>query len=299
MYRLRIISASILVPISVVFGYVGGPPFVLYALVVMTLAAWEYVQVLRHGQFRPSLPLVVGGTIALIVSAYLTAPAGRRHVQDLLHVTTGSWSDWALPITLILLFLAMTWHVLDHERGAPLTASDWAFTIAGALYLGLCAAHWVLMREDLGVDGRWWALVVLPSQWMGDSFAMLTGRRFGRHKLAPRLSPGKTWEGYVGGVISGALSGMAFALLAQFLAGLVGETTRVTWWAGLLVGGVCTALSPLGDLGESMIKRQVNVKDSSNLLPGHGGMLDRTDSQLWAAVIGYYFFVFFVLPKGG
>lgn len=300
MDRLRVLSASVLVPVSIFFAYVGGPLYVLFTALVVFLAAREYVQLFQRRDFRPSMPLVVGGALIFVAGAYLTSQRGHELLQWYTGYDLGSWRNWAYNGTLLLLLAAMTWHVVDHERGAPYTASDWAFTIAGALYLGIFAAHSVLLREDLGLSGRWAVLVVLPVQWVADSAAMMIGRRYGRHKLAPRLSPGKTWEGYVAGVIGGLLAGIVFGAIAGALSspgfGIepAGANIRVNWLTGLMVGVLCGLFTPLGDLGESLFKRQVQVKDSSNLVPGHGGVLDRTDSQLWACVIAYYFFAFFV-----
>jgi phosphatidate cytidylyltransferase len=115
--------------------------------------------------------------------------------------------------------------------------------------------------------------------------AYLIGRSMGRHKLAPRLSPKKTWEGYLGGIASSLLCG---ALLAYWFGMILGPEAGFTLQRGLLVGLAMGVLPTLGDLGESLIKRQVGAKDSSHLLPGHGGFFDRIDSWLWAGVIGYY-----------
>jgi phosphatidate cytidylyltransferase len=111
------------------------------------------------------------------------------------------------------------------------------------------------------------------------------GSRIGRHKMTKRLSPKKSWEGYFGGVVAGVLGGAALAALIQTLAAPGGS---ITWERGGWLGLALAVLTTLGDLGESMMKRQVGVKDSGDLLPGHGGVFDRIDSWLWAGVIGYY-----------
>jgi len=131
----------------------------------------------------------------------------------------------------------------------------------------------------------WWTLLVLPSFWLADSGAYLIGRRFGKHRLAPRVSPGKTWEGYFGGILFGAVGAVLLALLWQL------KVAEITPLKGLIIGLALAVLTPLGDLGESLFKRQFGVKDSGNVLPGHGGIMDRIDSWLWAAVIGYYLVV--------
>jgi phosphatidate cytidylyltransferase len=125
----------------------------------------------------------------------------------------------------------------------------------------------------------------LPAVWLADSGAYFIGVRFGRHKLSPRLSPKKTWEGYLAGVVTGTLGAALLALVWRIGAG---PETAITFWRAAWLGFVISVLTPLGDLGESMIKRQVGAKDSSHLIPGHGGVFDRIDSWLWAGVIGYY-----------
>jgi len=110
--------------------------------------------------------------------------------------------------------------------------------------------------------------------------------------MAPRLSPKKSWEGYAAGVFTGAIGGAFFAFAYATYGNLGGDITPLQ---GGLLGLLLGAITPLGDLGESMFKRQSGLKDSSDVIPGHGGFFDRIDSWLWGAVIGYYFLVWFVL----
>ena len=127
---------------------------------------------------------------------------------------------------------------------------------------------------------------MLPAIWLGDGAAYFVGSHFGKHKMSPRVSPNKSWEGYVGGVIGGALGALLLASLWHLRA------PAITPVKGLILGLIVTIVSPLGDLGESMLKRGFGVKDTSQLLPGHGGIMDRIDSWLWAAAIGYYLILY-------
>jgi phosphatidate cytidylyltransferase len=128
----------------------------------------------------------------------------------------------------------------------------------------------------------WWALTVFPAMACADGGAFFLGGAFGRHPMAARTSPKKTWEGYLGGVLSGTLFAWLFASLWH-----LAEPSFVPLH-GMLVGLAVTSLAPLGDLAESMFKRELNVKDTSKIFPGHGGMMDRIDTLLYVAVIGYY-----------
>jgi phosphatidate cytidylyltransferase len=146
------------------------------------------------------------------------------------------------------------------------------------VYVGWLAAHFVLLRES--PDGRDWVLLTLLTVWIGDTGAYFVGRPLGRHKLAPHVSPGKTWEGAAGGQVSGFLAVLGLTALFNLDIGV--EHVIVL---GLLV----PAAALVGDLAESAIKRGLGVKDSSGLVPGHGGVLDRLDSLLFAAPAVYWY----------
>jgi phosphatidate cytidylyltransferase len=182
----------------------------------------------------------------------------------------------------------MTFHMGAYERGRDGSATDFAITLGGLLYLGWLGAYLLDLR--FLNDGIWYFFLVLIPVWIADSAAYFIGKRFGKHPLAARLSPKKTWEGYWAGVIFGTLTGLGLSYLFRAMNG-----PEVSWLQGSLLGLVLSLLTTLGDLGESMIKRQAGVKDSSSLIPGHGGFLDRIDSWLWAGAIGYYSVVWFIL----
>jgi phosphatidate cytidylyltransferase len=178
--------------------------------------------------------------------------------------------------------------------------ADWALAAAGALYLGLPLYAAVELRRRPGtLDAEWlddiagslaldwsafprglaWVLSVILITWMADTFAYLVGKRIGRRKLSPVVSPNKTVEGLIGGTIAAAITG-AIALAVFGIHGGV--------WIGLLIGAALALIGLFGDLMESVLKREAGVKDSSALIPGHGGMLDRLDALLFTFVAGLY-----------
>lgn len=167
-----------------------------------------------------------------------------------------------------------------------------AVTVLGVMYVGWLGSHLVMLRELPGVVGAADALgarlvfFTAAVTWAGDTAAYLFGIAFGRHKLIPRVSPGKTVEGAVGALLGAAAMGL---LCSKTFAGFI------TPLAGLSLGLVAGVFGMLGDLVESLLKRDVGIKDSAALIPGHGGVLDRFDSLLFTAPIMYYYFRFFIV----
>jgi phosphatidate cytidylyltransferase len=184
-----------------------------------------------------------------------------------------------VPISILLLtgFIVSMWRrapVRERVRGL-------AVGIFGILYLSLCLLPAVLLCFDSPQrQGREWLVVMLTTIWVGDTAALVIGRRFGRTPFAPVISPHKTNEGAVGGLLGGTLA----AMLLRFLV-LPGLELRHVIVASLLMG----MFGQLGDLAESMLKRAAGVKDSSGLIPGHGGLLDRIDSLLFALPVLYFY----------
>ena len=264
----RVLAALVLAAIGLPAIIIGKLPYFFVITVILLLAAWEYARLFRAAGFFPSDILVVGGVL-LILSI-------RQFYPEM--------SGLALAF---LGLATMTWHLMAYESGRDQAATDFGITIGGFVYLGWIGAYFIDLRAL--PDGLWYLLLSLGSVWIADSAAYFIGSRFGRHKLSPRLSPKKTWEGYWGGVLFGTFGGAGLALLWPVLGG-----PEIPWWQAGLLGLGLSLLTTLGDLGESMIKRQANCKDSSNLIPGHGGFLDRVDSWLWAAILGYYFVIWFI-----
>ena len=258
----RLLVVIFLVPIGVGIIALGGPAYTLLIALILGAAAWEYWNIFNTSGFKPSLFLLIGGVLVFVLS--------RSRFEF-----TGS--DILLSLVVLT---AMIYHLYHYEKGRDLAATDFGITLSGILYLGWVGSYFVSLRNL--PEGKWLILIVLPSIWFADSAAMFTGTRWGKHKLAPRLSPHKTWEGYLGGILGGAAGGLVMTALWQL------ASPGLSPWRGALLGLILAIITPLGDLGESMIKRQAGFKDSSHIIPGHGGVMDRIDSWIWGAVIGYY-----------
>lgn len=261
----RLLVTIVLLPIGMAAILLGGWYLTALVAIFMCLAAWEYSSLFHTSGLQPATFIVVGGTLILLIGRQING------------FESASWM-----ISLVIL-ISMTYHLVAYERGRDQAATDFALTLTGILYIGWLGAYFISLRNL--TEGKWWILVVLPAVWFADAGAYFIGKRFGRHLLSPRLSPKKTWEGYLGGIIVSVLLTTLFAALWRVGAG---QNSAITPLRGALMGLVMGIFPTLGDLGESMIKRQIGVKDSGNILPGHGGAFDRVDSWLWAVVIGYY-----------
>jgi phosphatidate cytidylyltransferase len=258
-----------------------GLPAIIYGgffyFVLMTIflvgSAWEYVRLYRAVQYEPHEMVTLGGVLVIATARFFFAEA-------------------AVALFVVFILLAMTVHLIAFERGRNQAGLDFTVTVAGIAYLGWVGSYLLDLRYL--PQGGWWLMTVLPIVWAGDTGAYSIGAAYGRHKMSPRLSPKKSWEGYFAGLFTSVLIGAFFAyafssLGPQPLGGLI------TAVQGGLLGFFIGAVAPLGDLGESMLKRQSGLKDSSNIFPGHGGFLDRIDSWIWGAAIGYFIIHFFIL----
>jgi phosphatidate cytidylyltransferase len=254
----------------------GGVFYYLLMGAFLVGGAWEYVRLYKAAKHEPNEIVTVGGVLVLVTARFFFA-------------------DDAIPVFVALILLAMTVHLFAFERGRDQAAHDFGVTVAGIVYLGWLGAYLIdlrfVMNETMGV---WWLMLVLPLVWAADTGGYSIGAAYGKHKMAPRLSPKKSWEGYFAGIFTSVLVGAFFAYAFSSmgpkpLAGLISPMQ------GAMLGFVIGALAPLGDLGESMFKRQSHMKDSSNIFPGHGGFLDRIDSWIWGAAIGYFLIQYFIL----
>lgn len=271
MFLQRTLVVAILLPVGVAAILAGGLWFAALAAVILGLAAWEYAGLYQQAGHQPARRWMLLGVLALVLVRY----------------QFGSQHDAAVLV--LFLCVAMAIHLWAYEQGRDAAASDFLVTLSGGVYIGLLGSYLVLLR---GLpEGQWWLLLALCAVWLADSAAYLVGVRIGRHKMTPRLSPHKSWEGYLAGVLFG-IAGTPL-LLAWFQRLGLPDAAGLTAANAAILGAAMSVLPTLGDLGESMIKRHVGQKDSGTLLPGHGGMFDRIDSWLWAMPIAYFLITYF------
>ncbi|MEO7252195.1 MAG: phosphatidate cytidylyltransferase [Arenimonas sp.] len=262
--RTRVIAAAVMAPVAIA-SVLFLPSSILAAVVagVMMLGLWEWTLLAGvHGRVARAAYLV--GNAALMVALAWGAGTGLFSFKlvSLLGVA------WWLLVPLWLMRFGFGSRPTGWTRALKLFAGSVCVIPAWA------AICWLHASQP---KGPLWALYALFIIWVADSGAYFVGSRIGKHKLAPRISPGKSWEGFVGGLLSSLLLAcLAFALLGLSLDSLP---------ALLLLTGVTTVFSVAGDLFESLLKRHAGSKDSSDLIPGHGGVLDRIDSLLAALPI--------------
>ena len=236
-------------------------PFAIVGAAVAVLGVFEFVRALQAAGRRVDIvPQLIGTALILLSALFL----------DL-------WLHWVALFVAVA--LVIVWRLL-----AQMAARDgrvYASVVEDVLVSGfvqiyvpfLASLALILLRQE---HGEWWVLSFLIVAIASDTGAYVTGLTLGRHPMAPRISPKKTWEGFGGAAVASAVAGV---LLAWLLLGL-------PWWTGIIFGVVVLATATAGDLGESMVKRDLGIKDMSSWLPGHGGVLDRLDSILPSAVAG-------------
>ncbi|MCL5429716.1 MAG: phosphatidate cytidylyltransferase [Chloroflexi bacterium] len=274
MLQQRVLFTVVALPLGIAAVMAGGWIYAGVVALILARAAWEYAALFRSGGGQPSALILVGGVLAIFV---VRATSGLVH------------DGWLLPV---LIGLTMVIHLVQFERGRDRAGSDFAATLSGIFYVGLLGSYLILLRQ-LPDHGEWWLMLTLFAVMLADTSAYFVGITLGTHRLAPRLSPKKSWEGYISGVFFATVGTPLFLLLFR-LFGLPDTPAFSLLNAGLL-GLVIGIVPTLGDLGISMIKREMHQKDTSDILPGHGGVLDRIDSWLWAMPIGYYLILFLFL----
>jgi len=275
----RILSAAVMLPMVIVVAWWSVWSVAVAVAIAAVIGVTELYGVMRVGGYRPRVFVGVAIALASILAFLLQPLIGR---------------DLTLPVVTLAIVGSLVVEVIDYRAQGALPS--WALTLAGALYVGWLFGHFVLLRSlDTPLSaslftplriapGTAWIFMIFAITFVQDTAAYFVGRHWGRHKMVPVLSPKKTWEGAVGGLIGSIAAG----LLCVPLFGL-----PITLAQAALLGLVGGFVGPLGDLAESFIKRQVGVKDAGHLIPGHGGILDRIDSLLFTAPLYFHFLKYF------
>ncbi|MCH8089996.1 MAG: phosphatidate cytidylyltransferase [Chloroflexi bacterium] len=255
---LRVLTTVVVVPPIFAVIWFGDPWFTMVVGAIAIAALHELYFLISKRWTRPFLLLGTFWTTAFLINSLF---GGTKTMP----IVAGAAVILSLPI----LPLRRRWR----EDLVP-----WAWTIAGAFLLGWTLSHLLLLRQL--ASGREWVLFTLFTIFAADASAYFVGKALGRHKLAPRISPKKTWEGAIGGMAGALLIG----LLIHYSLGLPVETAQV-----LGIAATIAVASTLGDLSESYLKRWVGAKEAGSWVPGHGGLLDRLDSVVLTVVVVYYY----------
>jgi phosphatidate cytidylyltransferase len=293
----RVATAIVLIPIVLVLVLRAPVPLLAAVVAVVAIVSLrEYAALVRHHQIHPFSRIVYG--FAALAFAAIAAQTGSTYLVATEQMLFGL-SAAVVVIAFLLLAVAMRRESL--ATGLPAAAA----ATFGFIYIVVPLAMIVQLRQQ--GSGAFLILYLLIVVWIGDTAAYYTGRALGRHKMAPRVSPGKTWEGAVGSFVGAIAAGtLVFAYSAQISSGLIsagllrpGQAYTPPQipplWQFALLSAVINVAAQAGDLAESLIKRGAGVKDSGALLPGHGGMLDRIDALLFAAPVLWYYAAWRVL----
>jgi len=266
MLKQRVITALLGIPLLIAAIWFDQPIpwFTLMVAIWGLLAAFEFYRMVQAARVPPLIYFGLVWVALFIISPHLNLP----HIVPLL-----------LTSAIVLPLVRCLWH-------PPQEAFDsWTWTIAGILYLGWLLSYFVALR---GLDdGRNWVFFTLFVIFASDTAAFFTGRALGRHRLAPHISPGKTWEGAAGGLLGAIVISLCFVLPTPL-------HLPLHYGPAVLLGLLVSIFGQLGDLVESLLKRSMAVKDSSHLIPGHGGFLDRIDSVVFAGAVVYYYVIWVV-----
>ena len=267
MLKNRIIVAVVLMPVLLFVWWFGGIFNAIVMTIVLCLAANEFLNLFAKLGYHPARWITLAGIILL---------AFNRHFYQLDH------EYWMILFSIALL---IAWHLIQYESGKEQAPFNLLIDLGAFFYIGWLGSFIILLRDM--PDGFWWIMIMLPSTWLADTGAYMIGSLLGKHKMAKLLSPKKSWEGYFGGAVTSILLTPVLVIIYRALG--MPETVGISLIQAAIFGLVVSLVTPIGDLFGSMLKRKAGVKDSSNLLPGHGGIFDRIDTWIWAAAIGVFF----------
>jgi len=272
MLKKRVITALGGIPLLIAIIWFGEPWFTILVAIWGLLAAFEFYRMVAASKVSPLTYFGLVWTLFFILSRdsnllSLLEPYFNLNLLTPLLLTSA-------------VILSLIWLLLRRQKEGAFVG--WAWTIGGILYIGWLLSYFVVLR---GLDdGRNWVFLALFTTFASDTAAFFVGRALGKHRLAPRISPGKTWEGAVGGIIGAIIVSLLFTISTPLHLPLI-------HWQAILLGLLVSVFGQLGDLVESLFKRNMGVKESSKLIPGHGGFLDRIDSVVFAGIVVYYYVI--------
>ena len=261
----RMLTGFILGTIVMLCIMYGGFAILAMLLTIIVIATKEYVKILEHKGFYPSIKVMILAEFLLGWIAYV-----QRFDM----------------VALLLTFCAIASFMWVLFCGRQPYIANVATTLLGIVYCGWCPLHLIFLRNlccERFADGLGFVVLMFTAILMTDTGCYYVGNKLGKHKLAPVISPNKTVEGSIGGMFFGVIGAV-----------IVGACFGLEWYLAALAGFLCTIFAQIGDLSESLIKRDAGVKDSGHSLPGHGGFLDRTDSFIFTIPVMYYFSYYFI-----
>jgi phosphatidate cytidylyltransferase len=275
MLKKRLLTALWGIPLIILVIWFGEP-----WLFTVFIAIWGLLAVIEFFRLVTTLkvaPLYAFGLVWTLLFIMVRDPHVPPYIEP--------YFDFNLVIPLLFTAGAIVSLSALLARKQKFNAFPaWAWTFAGIIYVGWLLGYAVALRGI--TDGRAWVFLALFCTFGSDTAAYFIGRAVGKHKLAPSISPGKTWEGTIGGLLGAVGVSLLFLLPTP-----VSLAPQLSWWQAAILGVLVSVFGQLGDLVESLFKRNVGAKDSGTLLPGHGGILDRTDSVMFAIVVVYYWVV--------
>jgi phosphatidate cytidylyltransferase len=291
----RLLTAAVLVPSVIYIIALGGLVYLATVIVIVLLAQREFYRLIEEKGAHPIAAYGLAAGAALQVVAYLG-------------------SEYHVTLILMATLLAVMFQAVGRAQIAQAMVSI-SGTFFGVVYVGWLLSHAVVLRnfhgaaiskygaaavERIGIapeSGIFYMLFCLGAVVLSDAGAYFAGRAWGRRKLAPRISPGKTVEGAIGGVVLGTAGGLAMKLVFDLRWGDL--SSALSWQAAGVMAFVIAAMAIVGDLVESLLKRDAHTKDTGTLLPGMGGVMDRIDSPLLGIPVMYYMLLLYVFVRQG
>ena len=264
MLKQRILTGALGVPLIIFAIWFGAPWFSLLIAAAVLVGAFEFY---RMANFEKKEPLIYFGLLWAL-SLVLSPLYKSTNILPIVMSIT-------ILISLILLLFRTPRDNAFHK---------WAWTIAGAIFVGWMLSYWISLR---GLEnGRDWVYLAMLTIFANDTGAFFIGRAKGKHKLVPAISPAKTWEGAIGGLVSSILGSIIIVVILNLI-----SPFTLKYWQVIPLGFLISFFAQIGDLVESLLKRNMGIKESGTLLPGHGGILDRFDSLIFVGPVVYYFVI--------